>query len=299
MLGIATGARLNDNKALNGELDLLASSGAHALRWYLDWASIERTMGSGVFDFTGPDAIVAGMQSRHLEWCAGIGGRGDGHLFDQDHVDAFGPFAAACAERYEGSGIVLGWEGPNEAFLPKADSNPTGARYAALQRVMFDAVKGVAPTALVGTGGIIGAAQHLTDLYAAGARGTFEFVAWHPYTRPLSFAQAMKLRHGGWPAMRDARRVMVANGDRHLQMWITEVGWNTAGHEPVTEQEQADYLRDAIGRFRRYPWAGPAFVFTGWDEGDGSDKGDSMGLYRADHSPKLAAATFRELAAAA
>lgn len=304
MLGIAPGAKLNAGKTQDHDLDLLASTGAHALRWYIDWGRVEKSMGSGVYDWSEPDAIVGGMMKRGLGWCAGLSARGDGHLFDQDHVDAFGPFARAAAERYDsaasGSGIVIGWEGPNEAFLKKVDSNPTGARYAALQRVMYDAIKSVNPNTLVGTGGIIGSAQHLIDLYAAGARGSFDFVPWHPYTRPRSFRQAMTDGHGGWPAMRDARQVMAHNGDAHLQMWITEVGWNTDGPEAITEPQQAEYIRDAISRFRRHPWAGPAFVFTGWDTRvDPHDKGDYMGLYRADDRPKLAVATFRELAAVA
>lgn len=300
MLGIAPGARLNNNARLNHDLDLIAGSGAHAFRWYPSQAGVEPVMGSGDYNWTEPDAVLAGAAARNLQVLLGVSARFDDHAYEPDRIDATGRYAAELAARYTparvGDGtLLLGFEGHNEAFFTKVDTQPTAERYTACQAAIYEAIKGNAPTALVGTGGIIGSATHVVDLYAAGCKPFFDFLAFHPYTRPISAKQSKAIGHGGWAAMLDARQVMVWNGDAHKQIWVTEDGWNTGGKEAVTEQQQADYIKDAITRFRHHPWAGPFFVFCGWDVA-GTDEGDSMGLYRADGTPKPALATFRELA---
>lgn len=296
MLGIAPGARLNANADLDRDLDRIKGLGAHAIRWYANWPGIEPEMGSGEFNWREPDLVIAGCADRELDVCLGISSRADGHLFDPDHVAAIGPFAAAVAARYQPSGVVIGYEGPNEAFAPDVDTDPSGTRYTACQKSIYAAIKNaVGPAALVGTGGIIGSAQHLIDLYAAGCKPFFDFLAWHPYTRPASPTESVRSGHGGWAAMLDARHVMARAGDGHKQIWVTEYGSNTGGHEALSEQVQATDLRDAVSRFRRHPWAGPFFCFCAQDAEAPKTKGDFMGLLHDDGTEKIAAATFRAL----
>lgn len=307
MLGIAPGARLNDNKSLDHDLNLLEATLAHAIRWYPNQAGVEPKMGSGDYDWSEPDAVIAGAGLRGMQVLIGVSSRGDGHQFDTAHIDAIGPYAAALADRYPQSAVTsddepvtLGFEGINEGFFTKVDAQPTAARYLACQAAIYEGVKSIDPTVLVGTGGIIGSSQHLVDLYAAAPKTgrPWDFLAWHPYSRPRSAQQSKKDKQGGWWAMLEARAEMVANGEAHKQIWITEDGWNTAGPEAVTELEQAEFIADAVQRFRRHAWAGPMFLFTGWDSRTPNlhDKGDFMGLYRADDSGKPALSTFRELA---
>jgi len=301
MLGIATGARLNDNAQLAHDLDLIRATSTPAVRWYPNWPQIEPVMGSGNYDFTHTDTIMNGLEKLGIESLLGVSSRGDGHIFDPDHVAAIGPYAAALAARYDPSGMVLGYEGVNEGSLQKADTNPTPARYTTCQMSIYTHIKALKPNALVGTGGIIGAADFLTGLYASGCKDYFDMVCWHPYCRPLSPTAAIAAGHGGWPAMLDARKVMVANADAHKQIWVTEFGTNTGGPEACTEVQQASDLKDAVTRFRKHAWAGPFFMFTGWDPNppNPKDKGDWMGLYRSDGSGKPALAVFESLTAAA
>lgn len=301
MLGIAPGARLGVNKNLGRDLDQLKALGCPAIRWTLPWLDTERVMGSGDFDWTHGDAMLAALAEREMEWCLTIGTRADGNLFAPDHVAAIGPFAAATAARYFPSGTVIGFEGPNESNLEKASKNQTPAEYVACQRAIFEGIRNaVGPAALVGNGGIIGSSKELVALYAAGLKTVVDMVIWHPYTHPLSPTQSMQQQTRGWWAMHEARQVMVANGDAHKQIWITEYGTNTDGREPSPEAVQASDLTDAVTRFRRHTWTGPMFVFCGVDNSPmTTDPGDSMGLLRADGTEKPAAAVYRELVTAA
>lgn len=301
MLGIATGAKLNANASLDHDLDLIAKSGAHAIRWYIDWNGVEPSMGTTNRVWTEPDAVVAGLHARNVDVLLGISSRADGHLLDADHVAAIGPFAAACAQRFGTLSNVLGFEGPNEVMLAtKQDTNPTPERYTAMQRELYGAIKSVDAGALVGTGGIIGSEKFLQGLYDAGCRPWFDFVAWHPYTRPLSPTQSMKAGHGGFPAMFAARDIMVAAGDTAKQIWVTEYGAGSTGRDARGDDGQVHDLLDAYHRFSKHSWAGPFFWFCGWDDRtDPTQKpGDSMGLYRADDSEKPVLQTFRALSGA-
>ena len=59
----------------------------------------------------------------------------------------------------------------------------------------------------------------LRQLYKFGARGLFDVVALHPYTRRAE--DVLKL-------VRFARRVMAKHGDGRLPVWITELSWPAA-----------------------------------------------------------------------
>lgn len=297
MLGIATGARLSP-KTLTRDLDALKSLEADAIRWYPNRPRIEDDD-----DWSFADAVLDGCEARGLGICIGVAAVLDGKSLDDAHVPTTASYAASLARRYATRKPTLGFEGPNELMIgrhtahPKYDPDPTPARYLPMQRAMYDAIKSVDAGSLVGLGSIIGQADWLEGLYTVGAKPWFDFVPYHPYDRPESPTQDMQSGHGGWPAMIDSRAVMRENGDAHKPTWVTEFGTNTGGRGAVTEAVQARDLSDAVKRFRKHPWAGPFFVFCGWDADDPTDKpGDTMGLLRADRTEKAAATTFRALA---
>ena len=76
----------------------------------------------------------------------------------------------------------------------------------------------------------------MTRLYRAGARGQFDSAAIHPYAAnpPNALDSTAELRN-----------VMNQAGDRDTPIWITEVGWASAGQPSgltVGPERQADYL---------------------------------------------------------
>jgi hypothetical protein len=69
----------------------------------------------------------------------------------------------------------------------------------------------------------------------------------------------------------DLREIMEAHGDGDKPVWVTELGWTTAGVGEsswltVTPQQQADYLTGAWRRAREWPWLQ---VFTVWNLSQG------------------------------
>jgi large repetitive protein len=136
-------------------------------------------------------------------------------------------------------------------------------------------------------------ATYLQEMYAAGAYGYFDAVAYHPYNYNAEFSS------GTYPTspieqVAGMYQVMVANGDGSKQIWATEYG------EPssiVSEQSQADYIDDFLTTWRTLPYAGPAFIDTIQDYASSDPYTSSIGVYRSDWTPKPAAAVIEEVIA--
>ncbi len=76
----------------------------------------------------------------------------------------------------------------------------------------------------------------ISQLYRGGGRGLFDAVAVHPYARAPDDAIA---------TIEEARRVMDRFADSDASIWVTEVGWASAGLPSgltVGPALQAEYL---------------------------------------------------------
>ena len=79
-------------------------------------------------------------------------------------------------------------------------------------------------------------ADFISALYRGGGKGLFDAAAVHPYAATPSDALA---------TVREARSVLDRLGDPGARLWITEVGWASAGQPSgltVGPQRQADYV---------------------------------------------------------
>jgi hypothetical protein len=163
--------------------------------------------------------------------------------------------------RYRGQ--VAAWEVWNEAnisFFWRGDA----ARYAALLRAAYQAVRAADPAALV-----VAAGTSLADpawaetLYANGAAASFDVVAVHPYEQP--FALPPGGSRDGFAGLSAVRAVMRSHGDRR-PIWLTEYGWPT-GQGGVTWEQQAAYLGAAFRYVAARPelGLGPMFWYSASD----------------------------------
>jgi hypothetical protein len=151
------------------------------------------------------------------------------------------------------------WNEANESYFWKGGASP--ATYTALMKASHAAVTSADPAAKVGIGGLIGNDyDYLEGMYAAGAKGSFDFVGVHTdgacnRTDPREAARRADGRVSEWSftGYREVRATMLDHGD-NLPIWMTELGWSVTSQkcpndpgEPggVTRDQQAQYLTHA------------------------------------------------------
>jgi hypothetical protein len=136
------------------------------------------------------------------------------------------------------------WNEPNLGIFWKPTPSPT--EYAELLELTGDAVHSVEPNAEVITGGIMpggeGARNAISQndfiarLYQSGVSESFDGVDLHPYEKKPKGVRRL---------VSDARSLMQVYGDAGEPLWVTEVGWSTAGpkdDERVTTRKKQGKL---------------------------------------------------------
>ncbi|MQA74383.1 MAG: hypothetical protein GEU88_08615 [Solirubrobacterales bacterium] len=240
------------------ETGRMADAGIGSLRFWLSWPSVEPERGH--YDWSGPDQIVESAAASGIATLPYLYGS-PGWAIALDGYDcevkcgayapasaltrgAFASFAGAAVRRYGPEGSfwrahpalphlpIRAWQVWNEQnspffFRPRADASS----YAALLERTATAVRAVDPGAEVIVGGmwgatsspsgVIGTGRYLRDLYRVdGASESFDSISVHPYDPRTKGVLAQ---------IRAARRVARRAGDAAAGLWVTEVGWASAG----------------------------------------------------------------------
>jgi hypothetical protein len=305
-----------DDWTLNpGLLGQARGAGAGAVRAFAPWSAIEATRGQyqwGSLDNVVNTARAQGMRPLLVALDAPAWARAGGcpagsptgactyapaRAFDADWTR----FVRALAARYPWALGIEVWNEPNAVhfFAPRADP----ARYTELLKEAYGAVKAVAPSLPVISGGLsgIGAsdangvadADFLSGMYRAGARSVMDAIGYHfyPGNHPL-----LGDFHAGLDRVRRTRN---ANRDNRKAIWLTEFGISTAvvaGREPVSEGEQATALRTAYCDVNGMSDVPVMLVFRLQDT-VGSAWLSQLGVLHADGAPKPAALALRDVAA--
>ena len=215
------------------------------------------------------------------------------------HMDAWGRWCAAIANRY--AGRIAAYQIWNEPNLARewGGQEPSAAGYTRLLQVCSEAIRAADPQAIVisaglaPTGTFSGTVRpddlYLQEMYDAGFQQYVDVVGLHApgYDAPPE-ADPDEVEAGGgqrfftFRRVEDMRRIMVENGDAARQVAILETGWtrDIEGRDAdyswfaVDEATQADYLvrayRYAATHWR--PWLGLMTALSiadpGWDEQD-------------------------------
>jgi len=246
----------------------LHAAGIGLVRDAFSWSRIETSPGR--LDFSAYDQVMltaatAGMRVLPMlvgapPWRSTAPAVGQAHgFYPPRDPAAMAVLAAVLVQRY-GPGGTLWAAHPEVTPLPIHSwqvwnepnvttwwaSGPDPAQYVRLLRAVSNAIRGVDPTAEIVAGGLPESAmgtpiaEFLDGMYAAGARGTFDTLAIHPYAADVA---------GVMGVLAAARAKLDALGDRDVPIWATEFGWATGG-PPVTittsEAAQAALLHDAI-----------------------------------------------------
>ncbi len=240
------------------------------------WREVEPTQDQ--FHWSVPDQIVAGADyygldlivrlDQHPAWASPV----DQSLnAPPDKLEDYEDFVRRVAGRYRGrvKGYII-WNEPNLA-IEWGGQPPDPVAYAELLQLGYETIKAVDPAAIVVAAGLAPTNSHdaeamderlfLQQMYRAGARPYFDVLAGHPYSfGQAPGAPASDAQHPAFGRLAELRSIMVANGDRHKPVWITEMGWTVKPppEQPdigVTLAQQADYLVQALEIIRRdWPW---------------------------------------------
>jgi hypothetical protein len=284
----------------------LAATGMEWVRIDVPWSSLEpRAAGDwdpaqlAALDTSVELAVEQGLEVlvTVLDTPRWAGGGTDG-LSPPTDPGSYADVVGALAGRY--AGRVAAWEIWNEPNSPEffADGDPEA--YAELLGAAAPAVRAADPAALVVFGGTqYNDAEFVEAVYAAGAAGTFDVLATHPYPAPSDAAPSAEddgteysLGH-----VATVREVMEANGDDDLPVWFTEIGWSThpndgseeAYERGVTEERQAGYLLRTLELVRtELPYVEQVIWYAERDRREGDPQIANFGLFGTDLRPKPA-----------
>jgi hypothetical protein len=305
-LGVTVFGMWRDWDMLGVLLDRARDSGSPWLRVDMGWCTLEEA-GPGVIAswYQGRlDAVVAGAQARGLRLLVDVGcapGWAGGTTYNSYPNDPgqFERVAHYLAQRYRGR--VAAWEIWNEPDCIGGCPSGSPEKFVGVLRAGYRGFKAADPAATVVSGGTSGNnAAWIARMYAAGAKGSFDALAVHPYQDPPSAApdapaEGRTYRLTSLPAVRDQ---MVRNGDGEKPVWFTEFGWSTAltGERiGVDEATQARYLQQSVEQIQQdYPYVTHAFWYCMRDRDDWTPIENFFGLLHVDGSAKPAFAALRE-----
>lgn len=200
---------------------------------------------------------------------------------------------------------VDAWEIWNEQNISRFwPSGPDPTAYANLLKAAYPAVKAGDPTSKVLFGGLSQNDYAFVEAaYAAGAKGSFDVMATHPYAcrPPEQIAREAngRMTANSFPAYREVRASMLAQGD-DKPIWFTEFGWSTTSKAcGVSEATQADYLRRSFEYMEQDPYVEVATWYNfrnNFFDNDADETEARYGLLRTDFSEKPAYGAFKAYA---
>ena len=297
--------------------------GVEILRQTFDWSTIEPTPGH--FRFTTTDRFVLAAARHGIavlpilfnapQWANHTRRSARSNSVDPPRTPTrMAAFARAVVRRYGPRGSlwrqhpqvtkvpIRDWQVWNEPNLPQYwGDKPDAAAYAKLLAVVSDALHGADHGARVLAAGLsestlgVPFGSYVRALYAAGARRSFDVFALHPYSSSA---------RGVLGAVERTRALMRRYGDARKPVWITEMGWASAGppspftFDPLGQaQLVANSIQLLTAKRRELRIAG--FVYFAWRDArpypGGSDFwGLHTGLLARDGGAKPSLASFRD-----
>lgn len=293
-----------------------ARVGVATVRQPIDWWRVETSPGR--FDFSAYDGfvedaaraglqvlpILAGPPSFRSSRPANSTSRA---MFPPNSNAAYGAFVRAVVRRYGANGTywpshpdvpfvpMRSWQIWNEPNIPNFWRSGVNAKqYVDLLRVGSEAVRSVDPHDEVVAAGLpnsqlgVPFLTYLDRMYQAGAKGLFNTLAIHPYSRDVQ----------GLLDLAEQARAVMNNWHDRSHLWITEFGWSTGGDASafrVSERGQSQRISAALSALiaQRRALRLRGFVLFKWKDSIAPEEmgGDPWplhtGLLDSDGAPKL------------
>jgi hypothetical protein len=238
-----------------GETEDMTDAGISSVRVWFSWAQVESARGE--FDWGAVDQVVAANADGGLttlpflfgtpSWAASDDGCEGSECISfgprsEETRSAFARFAAAAVRRYGPRGAFWDqrrglpyrpienwqiWNEPNLSSFYRPAVDPIG--YASLVQAATLRIRHADPRATVLLAGLSGTETNskristsafLTQLYSVpGIAASFDGIAVHPYSRNV---------RGTLDQIEAARSIAALHGD-HPDLYVTELGWSSAG----------------------------------------------------------------------
>ena len=299
-------------------LTKLAELGVTDIRVAVPWVYMEKR--NDQYDWTKMDYVVQTANAKGINVVGVItatptwaGFPLNGHSDPQEYAE----FAGAVADRYDGvvdtdahgdqtHGKISAyeiWNEPNGALF----YNPVSASsYTAMLKAASPMIRDADPDAVV-IAGVLGSVitipglsqnpvSFFREMYENGAADYFDALSYHPYNHTMPFSQGAGLANSPLNQVNALRALMVQyEGEGTTKkIWITEYGVPTNG--PVTEQHQADFIRDLVVAWQNVEGAGPIFIYSTRDINSGGfDDEENFGIFYSDWDEKSVVQTIRDL----
>jgi polysaccharide biosynthesis protein PslG len=217
-----------------------------------------------------------------------------------DNFADYGDFVYTVVSHLKTKGIRYYqiWNEPN-IFLGWG-KQPDPAAYVQLLKIGYTRAKEADPNAIILSAPLAITLEHsdrntsdldfLKAMYAAGAKDYFDVLSANAYGLLLPPTDPPDPGKLNFQRVTLQRRIMEDNGDAAKPVWFDEFGWNASPADMptdkliwgrVTEQQQADYTRDAIRLARtQWPWVGVINLWYFRQDGTTYSPSDSAFYFR-------------------
>ncbi len=278
---------------IDHEFDAMSRAGIKWLRAPLNWSYLEEQRGA--WNFAMPDYVVQKAQASGINILGILGGaplwaNGNQAWYPPTDLAAWQNYIETVVRRYPSIKVWEIWNEENIGFwLPYPDA----AAYMKLLKITYPLIKSIDPSSKVLVGGLCGSGgDYFKQCLSLGLADYTDAINYHPYPDTWWWGNPM-------PQESTAREVLAANRalfkqytNKKLEVWLTEVGWPTAGIPAnVPEETQADYwVRTALN----YADAGvdKVFYYDLWEMASPADWWSNacavnhMGILHYDFSEK-------------
>lgn len=235
-----------------------------------------------------------------------------------DNFEDYGNFVAAVVSRYKGR--IQHYEIWNEPNIwPEwGDKAVNPNEYVELLKIAYKRAKEVDPNALILNAPLaqtleknernLAEIDYLEAMYRAGARDYFDIFFANGYGFEFPPTDPPDPDVLNFQRLKLLREVMVRHGDGNKPVWLNEFGWNAPPQDfpgekliwrRVTEEEQANYIAEAIRLARSWGWIGAINVWYFRQVGDfPADRADYyFRVVDTDFTPRLVYHKLKELGA--
>jgi hypothetical protein len=319
------------------EFEAMGQANVGTVRFQIDWRDVQPTEG-GPYNWSGTDAQVTNAALNGVELLPFVygtpgyasGGSREPPLGSDEAKEAWMKFVTAAAERYGPDGAF--WDeftAANPGVRPRPfrwlqiwneqnspayyHPKPSVKEYAELVRISDQALGDAGSGIRTVLGGMFGTPQRDKGIFAwkylkrlfkkNGIKRRVDAVALHPYSPNLAGVKAQ---------IRLARKKLRKTGAGKVPIWITELGWGSAGtngHSLIKSRAgQKKMLRKSFNLIldRRGKWKIRRLMWFTWrDPANPTDPVGvvctwcaSAGLFDREGDPKPALDQFRRFAGA-